>query len=102
MTSLSSVTLRDLARFCLDITKLTGTAAFITPYFTAISVKPYVTISMATVAIAFFIIGMNLHRITDKLEKDERETGKDSEEKPNLAESKERNRNRHRRQKTRN
>ena len=97
MTSLSSVTLRELARFCLDITKLTGTAAFITPYFTAINIKPYVTISMATVAMTFFIIGMNLHRITDKLEKEEREAGKDNEEKPNLVENKERNKNRQRR-----
>lgn len=106
MNRLPTGTLRELAKFCLDITKLTATAAFITPCFTAINVESYVTGWMAVIATISFVLGMALHYIVDHIEQDilhdeqaERTSPKEGEQKPKRREDKEGNGKRRRRNK---
>lgn len=68
--------LRELAKFLWDITKLTSTAAFITPCFTIVNIDSSVTLWMATVAIMTFFAGLYLHYLTDHLELKEAEEKK--------------------------
>ena len=68
MSILSSGTMREVAKFCLDLSKLTVAAAFITPCFTTVDIEPYVTSRMAFVALLTFVLGILLHRITDHQE----------------------------------
>ena len=60
--------LRELAKFLWDISKLTATAAFITPCFTSVNIQSSVTIWMATVSVMTFFAGLYLHYLTDHLE----------------------------------
>ena len=73
MNVFSPGTLREIAKFSLDISKLTATAAFITPCFTTVNVEPHITVRMATVATIKFFIGIMLHRITDHQEGNDRD-----------------------------
>lgn len=68
MSIFSPGTLRELAKFCLDMSKLTAAAAFITPCFTTVDIEPYVTGRMAIAALTTFVLGIILHRITDHQE----------------------------------
>lgn len=66
----STGVLKELARYCLDISKLTATAAFITPCFTVIDVDPRITRTMAAAALTTFIVGLLVHRLADCVEVD--------------------------------
>ena len=68
MSILSPGALRELAKFLWDVSKLTATAAFITPYFTGANIESHIIIGMAVVAIATFFAGLFLHYVTDHLE----------------------------------
>ena len=62
----SPVTMREIAKFLWDVSKLTATAAFITPYFTAVNIEPYVTRWMGIVAMVAFPMGLAIHFIADR------------------------------------
>lgn len=89
-------TSRELAKFFWDISKLTGTAAFITPIFTTVYVEPVVTFGMISVAMIAFVSGLILHHETDKLERErhneievKQRALKANEQKPKKEENKE-------------
>lgn len=70
MKHLPTGTLREFARFCLDLSKLTATAAFITPCFTTVNIESHITVGMASAAMTTFLLGISLHYLTDHLEQE--------------------------------
>lgn len=60
--------MREIAKYSMDVSKLTATSAFITPCFSAKDVAADVIMWMAVVAFLAFFLGVSLHRITDHME----------------------------------
>ena len=68
MNVISSGTTREVAKYSMDVSKLTATGAFITPCFSSTSVDAQVIGWRAFVAILAFFLGLTTHRIADHME----------------------------------
>lgn len=67
MNIFASGTVREVAKYSMDVSKLPATGAFITPSFSTTEVAQNVIDGMAVTAVLTFIIGIGLHRIADHM-----------------------------------
>jgi len=68
MNYFSQSTVRELAKYLLDTSKLVATGAFITPFFSAKEVAQEILAWMGTIALLLLFAGLLLHRLADHME----------------------------------